>query len=135
MRSLTYFAVLEKGENDSYGIYFPDLPGCYSYAESLADAPSMAEEAASLHIYGLEEDGDSIPEPSSELPTLPSDNMLVLAVTVHPEVFRIKHESRRVKTNTSIPMWLKKIAEAKRVNYSQLLETALIDYLGIKIPG
>ncbi|MBR1636212.1 MAG: type II toxin-antitoxin system HicB family antitoxin [Lachnospiraceae bacterium] len=135
MRSLTYFAVLEPSENGGYGIFFPDLPGCYSYAESLEEASAMAEEAASLHVYGLEEDGDPVPSASTVVPKLDIEDMIVLAVKIHPDIYRIKHENRRVKTNTTIPMWLKKVAEERNVNYSQLLEAALMDYLEIKTPA
>ena len=33
MLKLTYFAVLEPGENGSYSVYFLDLPGCFSYGK------------------------------------------------------------------------------------------------------
>ena len=45
MFSMTYLAVLEPGEDGSYGISFPDLPGCFSYGENLAHAGQMAAEA------------------------------------------------------------------------------------------
>ena len=41
-------------------------------------------------------------------------------------------DNRRVKTNVTIPAWLKEIAEKEDVNYSRLLEIALVDYLGIQ---
>ena len=134
MQNLTYFAVLEQGLNGSYSIFFPDLPGCYSYADKLEDAAAMAEEAANLHIYGLQKDGELVPKPSEDIPKIDNNNMAVIAITVHPDVFRVKHENERVKTNTTIPLWLKQIAETYNVNYSRLLEAALIDYLKIKEP-
>lgn len=54
MLNLTYLAVLEPGEDGSYGISFPDLPGCFSFADNLAEAEQMAAEAAELHVYGME---------------------------------------------------------------------------------
>ena len=53
MMNLTYLAVLEPGEEGSYSVYFPDLPGCFSYGDNLTNAQQMAEEAASLHVYGI----------------------------------------------------------------------------------
>ena len=49
MLNLTYLAVLEPGEDGSYSVSFPDLPGCFSYGDNLTEAQRMAEEAASLH--------------------------------------------------------------------------------------
>lgn len=131
MLNLTYLALLESGENGGYGISFPDLPGCFSFADNLAEAEQMAAEAAELHIYGIEKDGEVIPSPSVTLPKDITENMLVMPVTVHPELYRLKRDNERVKTNITLPAWLKKMAEEKNVNYSRLLESALLEYLQI----
>lgn len=129
MLNLTYLAVLEPGEDGSYSISFPDLPGCFSYGNNLAEAQQMAEEAASLHVYGMERDGDEIPIPSLNLPKETTDGNVVMPVTIHPDLYRAKRDNERIKTNITLPAWLKRIAEEKKVNYSRLMETALIDYL------
>ena len=129
MLNLTYLAVLEPGEAGSYSISFPDLPGCFSYGDNLAEAQRMAEEAASLHVYGMERDGDEIPTPSLNLSRESTDGNVVMPVTIHPDLYRAKRDNERIKTNITLPAWLKRIAEEQKVNYSRLLETALIDYL------
>lgn len=135
MLSMTYLAILEPGEDGSYGISFPDLPGCFSYGENLAHAGQMAAEAASLHVYGLEQDGDEIPTPSLSLPKDEIEGMVVMPITIHPDLYRAKRDNERIKTNITLPAWLKRIAEEQKVNYSRLLETALIDYLQIPMSG
>lgn len=129
MLNLTYLAVLEPGEDGSYGISFPDLPGCFSFSDNLADAGTMAAEAAELHVYGMERDGETIPEPSTSLPAEITAGMVVMPITIHPDIYRMKRDNERIKTNITIPAWLKRLAEEKKVNYSRLLESALIDYL------
>lgn len=131
MLNITYLAILEPSEDGGYGISFPDLPGCFSFGENLAEAQQMATEAASLHIYGMEHDGEEIPTPSVSLPREITDGMIVMPVTIHPDLYRMKRDNERVKTNITLPAWLKKIAEEHKVNYSRLLETALLDYLQI----
>lgn len=131
MLNLTYLAILEPGEDGSYGISFPDLPGCFSFADNLAEAEQMAAEAAELHVYGMEKDGEAIPEPSTSLSPEVTAGMVVMPVTLHPDMYRLKRDNERVKTNTTLPAWLKRIAEEQKVNYSRLLETALLDYLQI----
>ena len=131
MLNLTYLAVLEPGEDGSYGISFPDLPGCFSFADNLAEAEQMAAEAAELHVYGMEKDGEAIPEPSTSLSPEVTAGMVVMPITLHPDMYRLKRDNERVKTNTTLPAWLKRIAEEQKVNYSRLLETALLDYLQI----
>lgn len=97
--------------------------------------PNLAEEAASLHVYGMERDSDEIPTPSLDLSREITDGNVVMPVTIHPDLYRTKRDNERIKTNITLPAWLKRIAEEQKVNYSRLLETALIDYLQLPKQG
>ncbi len=125
MLSMTYLAVMEPGADGSYSVFFPDLPGCFSYGKDLDEAQRMANEAAHLHIYGLECDHEQIPAPSAALSKEDAEGNVVVPVTIYPDLFRMKKDNERVKTNTTIPAWLKRAAEEQQVNYSRLLEAAL----------
>lgn len=46
----TYFAVLKKEHNSAYGLWFPDVEGCFSAAECEADIVNNASEAVLLHL-------------------------------------------------------------------------------------
>lgn len=135
MRKVTYLGVFEPS-GSGYAVFFPDLPGCISYGDSLETAQNEAAEALGLHLYGMEQDGDEIPAPCQN-PTIDPETTsgcLVCPVTVFPELVRNEMDNRRVKTNTTIPAWLKDAAERRGgVNYSRLLETALLDYLGLSL--
>lgn len=57
-----YFpAIVDRGAS-GYGVTFPDLPGCTSGGDTVDDAVRSAEEALALHIRGMVEDGDPIPD-------------------------------------------------------------------------
>ena len=43
----------------------PDLPGCFSAGSTIDEAIEMAREAIELHLEGLIEDGERVPEPRS----------------------------------------------------------------------
>lgn len=131
MKKLTYLAVFEPADNGAYSIYFPDLPGCISVGKDLEEASRMATEAASLHIYSMECDHEEIPVPSIILSKEDTEGNIIMPITIHPDLFRMKKDNERVKTNITLPLWLKRIAEDQKVNYSRLLESALIDYLQI----
>jgi predicted RNase H-like HicB family nuclease len=60
-----YIALIHKDPHSSFGASFPDLPGCISAASTLEELRPMIEESLSLHIEGLLEDGDALPEPST----------------------------------------------------------------------
>ena len=61
---MQYLVIVEKGPA-SYGAYVPDLPGCVAAADSRDEVLNLIREAIELHLEGLREDGQPIPEPSS----------------------------------------------------------------------
>ena len=61
---MEYIAYLHKDRKSDYGVSFPDFPGCITAGKTLDEASRMAAEALALHIEGMIEDGDAIPEPS-----------------------------------------------------------------------
>jgi len=60
-----YIALIRKKRNTAFGVDFPDFPGCITVGDTLDEALSNAREALGLHIKGMSEDGERIPEPSS----------------------------------------------------------------------
>jgi predicted RNase H-like HicB family nuclease len=62
---MDYIAYLHKEKGSDYGVSFPDFPGCITAGKTLEDAHRMASEALTLHIAGMIEDGDTIPEPAT----------------------------------------------------------------------
>lgn len=46
----TYFAVVDKEPDSAYGMWFPDVPGCFSAADDEADILKNAIEALLLHL-------------------------------------------------------------------------------------
>ena len=132
MRKLTYPAVFEPTET-GYSVYFPDLPGCSSCGKDYEEARKQATDALGLHIYGMEKDDDKIPSPSKTPRIDPdtADGYMISPVTIFPDLVKNDLDNRAVKTNLTIPAWLKEIAEAQGVNYSKVFQTALMDYLGI----
>jgi predicted RNase H-like HicB family nuclease len=61
---MEYVAYLHKDRDSDYGVSFPDFPGCITAGRTLDEARRMAAEALALHIQGMIEDGDSVPESS-----------------------------------------------------------------------
>ncbi len=61
---MQYMVVIEKGPT-SYGAHVPDLPGCIAVGQSYEEVLNLIREAVAFHIEGLQEQGLSIPQPSS----------------------------------------------------------------------
>src|SRR4051794_39506754 len=78
---MDYIAYLHKDRDSDFGVSFPDFPGCVSAGRTLDEARRMAGEALAMHIEGLMEDGDIVPDPSS-LDALANDPAMKGAVAV-----------------------------------------------------
>jgi len=124
-------AILTQYEDDNIGITFPDLPGCVSNAKNIEEAVKNAKEALALHIFGMEEDDIEIPSPSPIINLKLDSNEIPLLVEVYMPLYRSAIESATVKTTVTMPQWLKALAEKNNVNFSQVLQNALKEYLGI----
>lgn len=131
MDRYVYPAVFEPGEKKGYCVTFPDLPGCVTEGESLAEALAMAKEALELHLYGLEEDGDKIPEPSRPEEIKVPKGAFVTLIEAWMPLIRDRMANRAVKKTLTIPKWLNDLAEERGLNFSHILQAALKDYLGI----
>ncbi|QYF86069.1 type II toxin-antitoxin system HicB family antitoxin [Brevundimonas sp. PAMC22021] len=94
-----YIALIHKDESSDYGVSFPDLPGLATAGASLDEARAFAEEALALHLEGLAEDGEPIPEPSS-LDALmnEAENRRAVAIMVRAET-----QARTVRVNITVP--------------------------------
>ena len=62
MNRMRYAVVIEKGDR-GYGAYVPDLPGVVSVGDSEEEVTANIRLAIALHLEGLRDAGDRIPEP------------------------------------------------------------------------
>ena len=60
-----YIALVHKDEGTSYGVSFPDLPGCISAGDTFEEAVANAAGALAAHLALMRADGDTIPAPRS----------------------------------------------------------------------
>lgn len=114
-----YIAIIHKDPKSDFGVSFPDLPGCISAGRTIDEAKELAQEALSLHIQGMLEDGEEVPAPSSLEDVMAdpenSDAVAFLVVSA-PE-----SKPKAVRINVTIPEdMLEKIdAAAKKRNMSR----------------
>lgn len=99
--SRNYIALIHKDADSDYGVSFPDLPGVVTAGSTLDEARDMAAEALSLHLEGLAEDGDAIPEPSSleEIMANKENKDAVAALIPAPAAGAVKS----VRVNITLP--------------------------------
>lgn len=129
--SYIFPAIFEKSPT-GYGVSFPDLPGCISMGKDLQNAYEMAKEALGLHLWSMESDEDDIPEPSAidTIELEKGETIALIEIWMIP--VRAEMDNRSVKKTLTIPHYLNKLGESKKVNFSQLLQSALKNHLGIQ---
>jgi predicted RNase H-like HicB family nuclease len=122
-------------EADGVSVNFPDLPGCLTCGDTEEEALKNAKEALALHLYGMEQDGDPIPEPSKIKDLKSDESQLYALIEVWMVPFRDKMVNKAEKVTTTIPRWLKSVGDERGVSYSDLLQKALKEYLGVTEPN
>ena len=95
-----YIGLIHKDADSDFGVSFPDLPGVVTAGTSLDDARAMAEEALALHIEGLIEDGEAVPEPSTlEDVMADPDNRIGVAILVSVKT----EQAKAIRVNVTLP--------------------------------
>lgn len=125
-----YIAVLTYAD-DGISIEFPDLPGCLPCADTEEEALYNAQEALGLHLYGMEQDGDTIPEPSSIHALDLQPDQVAMLVSVYMPLVRSQVRNVSVKKTLTIPAWINALAEEQHINFSAVLQDALRDRLNL----
>ncbi len=128
----SYIAVFTYDE-DGICIEFPDFPGCCPCADK--DDTDMAlknaKEALGLHIWGMEQDAESLPSPTSITALSFEKNQIAVLVDLFMPPIRERINSKFVKKTLSLPAWLAAKADEDGVNCSRIFQNALMDYLHI----
>jgi predicted RNase H-like HicB family nuclease len=62
---MTQYAIVIERTKRNYGAYVPDLPGCVATGATESEVKENIREAIKIHLEGMAEDGEPIPQPSS----------------------------------------------------------------------
>ena len=125
---LAYPIVLTPAEQ-GYSVYVPDLD-INTDGDSLANAIDMASDAIGLWGISAQDMGPEIPMPSAALPVCTAGQTAAYAL-VDFEAYRRANDMRTVRKNVTLQSWLNDLAEKAGVNFSQVLQDALKQRLGV----
>ncbi|MBQ8537843.1 MAG: type II toxin-antitoxin system HicB family antitoxin [Clostridia bacterium] len=118
-------------EEGQISVTWPDLPGCVTCGDTEQEALLSAKEAMGGHLWCMEEDDDPIPEPSSLENVILEANERPVLIDVFMPAIRMAKENRSVSRTITLPAWLNAVALSKGVNFSQVLQKALMEQLGV----
>lgn len=130
MNKLFYPAIFHKAEEGGFWISFPDLPECLTEGDDMAQAYEMAVEAVGLALANRKEEKEEIPVPS-EIDQVQIDDGVLVIVEFDMFEYLRKHNSKAVKKTLSIPEWLNEAAMKAGINFSQVLQEALIEKVSL----
>lgn len=141
---LTIYPACFYKEESGYSVIFPDLDWLSTCGETLDQAMEMAIDCLAGYIYACEKSGDVVPQPSElsdidpvvvleELDSgLPVGECFVNMVSVDVTAYAKQNFEKPVKKTLTIPLWLNNAALAQNINFSQVLQEALMAKLQMR---
>ena len=117
--------------DDADGLWaeFPDLPGCFTQGDTQEELLNNAAEAMECFLLGLLEDGENLPV------STPPKNIQLEGQDVYLSLIQanidLAKNTRSVKKTLTIPAWLNQRAISANINFSSLLQNALMKELNV----
>ena len=122
-----YPAVFYKEADGRYSVIFPDLNDLATYGNDFADAFTMAQEACGQYLFNELKEGNVLPVASSiEDVIAEEEGAIVNRVDIDLKAFERKYGEKSVKKTLTIPGWLNASCEERGINFSKVLQEALI---------
>lgn len=125
---LTVFPAIFTFDGKYYNVDFIDLKGCSTFGDSIQNAYLMAQDAMGLYLDNLTD----FPKPTLDISKIVlQKNQFVSFVSINMEEYRKKFNNKSIKKTLTIPEWLNYLSEKNNINFSQVLQEALKERLGI----
>ncbi len=125
---LTVFPAIFTFDGNYYNVDFIDLKGCSTFGDSIQNAYLMAQDAMGLYLDDL----TNFPQPTLDISNISlKDNQFISFVSIDMDEYRKKFNNKSIKKTLTIPEWLNYLSEKNNINFSQVLQEALKEKLGI----
>lgn len=126
MNKLFYPALFHKAEEGGFWISFPDIPECFSQGDNMTQAYEMAVNALGLALSCREKEHQPLPTASDPTTIILEPNSFLVVIEFDMLAYKRRTNSKAVKKTLSIPEWLNEAAMDMGLNFSQVLQEALI---------
>lgn len=124
-----YPIIITPAEEGGFIVNIPSF-NIGTQGEDITECIAMARDAIGLMGIDMEDEDKDIPEPIAIDKAILKDNDITTFVDVDFAAYR--EDIKAVKKNCTIPGWLNKKAEKAGVNFSKVLQDALIELLNVK---
>lgn len=133
MNKLFYPAIFHVADEGGFWITFPDLPECMTQGDNMQDAYEMAVEALGLALTSREQEMQEIPSASDISQISLEKGEYCVVIEFDMLAYKKRTNSKAVKKTLSIPEWLNEEAVALGINFSQVLQEALVQKVDAKL--
>ena len=132
MNILFYPAIFHTAEEGGFWISFPDFPEGFTQGETMEEAYMMAVDALGLCIHDMLESKQDLPIPSIPANVRVEEDGVLVVIEFDMEAYHRKHNARSIKKTLTLPQWLNEEAIEMGINFSQVLQEALLQKIALK---
>lgn len=125
-----FYPAIFEPEDIGYSVYVPDIAGCMTQGDTMEEAFNMVQEAIGLMLE--DKHPNQYPKPSNPKDVEVTGNQFVMMVEFNKLAYDRKYNAKAVKKTLSIPAWLNSTEKEHNINFSNVLQNALIQELHIK---
>lgn len=138
-----YPAIFFHEKEGGYSVVFPDLNHLATCGDTIQEAMEMAVDCLAGYIHSEQLDGHTLPQPTplekvdvhcedSPEDDYPADSRFINLISVDAAEYARVHFNKAVKKTLSIPQWMNDMAVARKINFSKVLQNALMREMDVK---
>lgn len=131
MSTKVYYPTVFQKEEIGYSVWVPDIQGCVSQGDSFEEAAEYITEAIGVCLETYADQNIDIPKPSSPESIDTTEGQFVSMIAFDPAEYDSKFSAKATKKTLTLPAWLNTMAERNNINFSAVLQAALIEKLGL----
>ncbi|MDE6640634.1 MAG: type II toxin-antitoxin system HicB family antitoxin [Acetatifactor sp.] len=131
MKKIFYPAFFHKAEEGGFWVSFPDIPECLTQGDDMTQAYEMAVDALGLALVCREKEQQPFPAASDPTEITPEPDSFLVVIEFDMLAYKKRTSSRAVKKTLSIPEWLNEAAMSMNLNFSQVLQEALMSKIQV----
>ena len=131
MNSIFYYPAVFQKEEVGYSVWVPDIQGCVSQGDTFDEAMEYIKDAIGICLDLIVQNGNVPPKATEPNGIELEPDQLVAVVSFDFDEYQKKHGEKSVKKTLTVPAWLNTLSERKNINFSQVLQNALIHELQI----
>lgn len=131
MKKIFYPAFFHKAEEGGFWVSFPDIPECLTQGDDMTQAYEMAVDALGLALVCREKEQQPFPVASDPTAITAEPDSFLVVIEFDMLAYKKRTSSRAVKKTLSIPEWLNEAAISMNLNFSQVLQEALMSKIQV----